>query len=171
MLDSPYELIGKIRLGEDSSFSLMEDSGSGESVGEPCGEAIADELSALANAWGGVCLIGVRKETREIVGIPTERIDAVERSVREACARSVEPPLTPVIHRCWLPAAAGGEAVLLKVEIARGLFLHRRPYGHLHRLGNRTLPIPPDHVARLLDARANQHFDRWSLLVGSWQGI
>ena len=69
------------------------------------------------------------------------------------------PPLTPNIQRYWLPATAGGMAIVLKVEIARGLFLHRRPRGYLHRLGGQTLSILSDHVARIHSARSNQFFE------------
>ena len=155
MFDSTKDLIDKVRLGQDSLFSLTDET----DCGAPHRDLIADELSALANAQGGVFLIGVNKQTHETVGIPSERVDAVEGLVRDACTQSIDPPLTPNIHRCWLPAMAGGEAAVVKVEIARGLFLHRGPRGYLHRLGSRTLPISSEYIARLLDARSNQFFD------------
>ena len=155
MFDSTRELIDKVRLGEDSSFSLMDEPGSGERHRE----AVADELSALANTWGGACLIGVSKKTRDIVGIPVDRLDTVERLVCETCIQLVDPPLTPTIHHCRLPAMAGGEAAVIKVEVARSLFLHRRPRRYLHRLGDRTLPISSGHLARILYARSKHFFD------------
>ena len=158
MFDSTMELIEKVQLGEDSLFSLMDEFDSDESVRGEYQESIADTLSAHANCRGGVSLIGVDKTTRKIIGIPSDQLDSVEHLIRESCTQSIVPPLTPSIHRYCLPAAEGGEAIIIKIEIARGLFLHSSPGGYLQRFGDRTQAIPSDYVARFLHTCSN-HFD------------
>jgi len=103
MFDSTQELLEKIQLGEDSLLELKDVRFSGARVTAPQRESLADELAAFANGRGGVLVLGVEDETREIVGIPIEKLDAVESLVREVCNDSLKPPLAPFIERLSLP--------------------------------------------------------------------
>lgn len=106
MFDSPKELVEKIRLGEDSLFELKQVRFTGKRVSSPRRDVLADELAAFANSRGGVCVLGVDDKTCKVVGIPVERLDAVEDFVREVCTDSIEPPLVPQIECLFLPDAA-----------------------------------------------------------------
>ena len=75
MFESPEELLRGIRLGEDSSLELKEVSFRGSSVSGPGRDALADELAAMANTRDAVLVLGVEDQTRDIVGIPIERLD------------------------------------------------------------------------------------------------
>ena len=55
----------------------------GERVSGPRRDGLADELAGFANGSGGVCILGVDDATREITGIPLDRLDAAESFVRE----------------------------------------------------------------------------------------
>ena len=59
MLNSTRELREKIRLGEDSFLELKEVRLSGNRVIAPSRDSLSDELAALANTRGGVCVLGV----------------------------------------------------------------------------------------------------------------
>ncbi len=99
MRASRSELIEKIRLGEDSFLELKEVRFAGSKIRGPEQNELADELAAFANAHGGVLILGVHDKTREITGIPLERLDAVEALARQACEDSIKPPLAPIIER------------------------------------------------------------------------
>jgi ATP-dependent DNA helicase RecG len=161
MLGTRRELIEKIRLGEDSFLELKEVRFSSGKVRGPSQEDLADELAALANSAGGVLLLGVEDRSREVLGIPLERLDTVEALVRQACEDSVRPPLAPIIERLSLPDAAGVEQPVLRVELARSLFVHQSPSGYLHRVGSSKRPIAPDHLARLFQQRSQARLIRF----------
>ena len=94
MFDNIADLIDKIRLGEDSYLELKEVRFAGQKVSAPHKDSLADELAAFANSRGGVCMLGV-DDTREVLGIPLERLDLVEDFVRQICLDSITPPLAP----------------------------------------------------------------------------
>ena len=98
MFPSKTELLEKIRLGEDSYLEIKEVRFSGERVSAPSRSDLADELAAFANSRGGVLALGVQDKTREILGIPLERLDPVEDLVREVC-NELSPASNPASHR------------------------------------------------------------------------
>jgi len=129
MLATRAELIEKIRLGEDSFLELKQVKFAGGKVRGPTQEDLADELAAFANSAGGVVLLGVEDKSREVLGIPAERLDTVEALVRQACEDSVKPPLALIIERMPLPDRSGAEQPVRRVEVARSLLVHPRPRG------------------------------------------
>lgn len=161
MFDSPKELLDKIRLGEDSLLELKEVRFAGERVSGPHRDSMADGLAALANGRGGVCVFGVEDGSREIVGIPLDRLDAVDAYVRAICVQSITPPLAPSIERLLLPNTAGVDAAVIKVEVSRSLFVHQSPGGYLHRVGASTREMPPDYLARLFQQRSQARIIRF----------
>ena len=161
MLATRQELLERIRLGEDSFLELKEVRFAGDKVRGPAQDALADELAAFANGSGGVLLLGVEDSRRAVVGISVERLDDVERLVREACEQSVKPPLAPVIERMTLPDGAGIERPIVRVAMTRSLFVHLSPGGYLHRVGSSKRPIPPEHLARLFQQRSQSRLIRF----------
>lgn len=161
MFDSTKELLDKIRLGEDSFLELKEVRFAGERISGPSREALADELAALANSRGGVCLLGVDDKSKDIIGIPLARLDRTEDLVREVCNDSIAPPLAPVIERLMLPTTLGTEAPVLKVEVPRSLFVHKSPGGYYHRVGSSKREMPPDYLARLFQQRSQSRIIRF----------
>lgn len=161
MFDSPKELLDKIRLGEDSLLELKEVRFSGMRVSGPHRASIADELAAFGNSHGGVCVLGVEDGTREVLGIPLDKLDVVEKFVREVCTESVAPPLAPLIERLWLPASTGEEVAVIKVEVERSLFVHKSPGGYLHRVGSAKREMSPEFLARLFQQRSQARIIRF----------
>jgi len=161
MYDSVKNLLDKILLGEDSFLELKEICFAGERVSAPRRDALADELAAFANAHGGVCVLGVEDSSREILGIPVERLDAVEDFVRELCTDSIVPSLVPVIERLWLPTSTGNDVAVIKVEVSRSLFVHKSPGGYLHRVGSAKREMAPEFLARLFQQRSQARIIRF----------
>lgn len=161
MFDDPRELLAKIGLGEDSVLELKEVAFSGNKVKAPHRDALADELASFANSKGGICVLGVKDRTREVVGIPIERLDRVEAFVSEICNDSIEPPLVAHIERVLLPDASGAAVPVLTVDVPRSLFVHQSPGGYLIRLGSSKRKVGPEWLARLFQQRSQSRLVRF----------
>lgn len=153
-------LLEKIRLGEDTYLELKEMRFSGRKVVAPHRDALADELAALANSHGGICVLGV-DDNRKVQGIALDCLDAAENFVRQLCLDSVTPPLAPVIERLSLPDENKTAQPVLKIEVPRSLFVHRSPGGYLHRVGSAKREMPPDFLARLFQQRSQVRLIRF----------
>lgn len=160
MFDSIADLIDKIRLGEDSYLELKEVRFAGQKVSAPHKDSLADELAAFANSRGGVCVLGV-DDTREVLGIPLERLDLVEDFVRQICLDSITPQLAPVIERLNLPSTSGAQFPVLKIDVTGSLFVHKSPGGYLHRVGSAKREMAPDYLARLFQQRSQARIIRF----------
>ena len=161
MFATHSELLERVRLGEDSFLELKEVRFAGGKIRGLGQDTLADELAAFANSRGGVLLLGIDDETREVLGIPVERLDAVEALVRQACEDSLKPPGFFVIERMSLPDSAGDEKPVVCVEIPSSLFVHQSPGGYFHRVGSSRRPIPPEQLARLFQQRSQARLVRF----------
>ena len=106
-------------------------------------------------------VMGVDGATREIFGIPVERLDMVESLVLEACEDSIDPPLAPVIERMTLPDTFGIEQPLIRIEVPPSLFVHQGPSGYFHRTGSLNQRIPTEQLARLFEHRSRSRLIRF----------
>ena len=133
MFESPEELLRKIRLGEDTSLEFKSVRFRGNVVLAPRRDPLANELAALANTRDGTLVLGVDDKTRDITGIPLDRLDAVESYIFEICNESITPPLHFHSFRLELPDALGDLQPVLRIDIPRSLFVHRSPGGYFFR--------------------------------------
>ena len=161
MFDSPDQLLERIRLGEDSALELKDVRFAGDRVLAPARDALADELAAFANGRGGVLVLGVDDQTREVSGIPVDKLDAVEGLVREVCTDSIKPPLVPFIERLSLPSTTGETTAVLKVDVDRSLFVHQSPGGYFHRVGSSKRVMSPEYLARMFQQRSQARIIRF----------
>jgi len=161
MFDTPEELLEKIRLGEDTSLELKAVRFKGHRVAEPKRDDLADEIGAIANTHDGVRILGVDDKTRDIEGIPLDRLEAVERYVYEICSESIRPPVLFRSFRMQLPDKIGALQPLLKVDIPRSLFVHESPGGYFNRQGSSKRKMPPDYLARLFQQRSQARLIRF----------
>jgi predicted HTH transcriptional regulator len=161
MFDSQGELLQKIRLGEDTSLELKTVQYRGDRVSEPKRDDLADEIAAIANTHDGVLVLGVDDKTRDISGIPIERLEAAERYVYEICNESIRPPVLFRSFRMELPDGTGILRPILKVDIPRSLFVHESPGGYFHRQGSSKRKMLPDYLARLFQQRSQARLIRF----------
>ena len=166
------DLAGRIRRGEDSALELKSLVLEGGRVRSPNRRDFADELAAMANGRGGTVVLGVDDKTREVRGIPLEDLDAVEGWVREICNDSVTPPLDADILKLELEGAAGGRVPIIRVDLARSLFVHRSPGGYFRRLGSSRRELAPEALARLFQDRSQSRVIRFdeSIVPGTAPG-
>ena len=155
------ELARRIRLGEDSMLELKQVLLAGSKVAAPRRDEFADELASMANGRGGTILLGVEDKSREILGIPVDRLDAVEAWVREICNDSVKPPLDMEIQKVELPSADGSLVAVICVEIVRSLFVHKSPSGYFRRIGSSRREMSPELLARLFQERSQSRVIRF----------
>lgn len=161
MFDSPKELLRKIYLGEDTSLELKAVRFRGGRVSGPGRNELADELAAIANTQDGALVLGVDDRTRDIVGIPQDRLEDVERYVYEICNDLIKPPVLFRTFRLQLPNSTGDLQAVLKVEIPRSLFVHRSSGGYLLRQGSSRREMPPEYLARLFQQRSQARLIRF----------
>jgi predicted HTH transcriptional regulator len=161
MFDNTEELLRKIRLGEDTSLELKTVRFRGGKVADPKRDDLADELAAIANTHDGVVVFGVDDKSRDIIGIPVERLEDVERYVFEICNESIRPPLLFRSFRMELPDSSGSLQAILKVDIPRSLFVHESPGGYFYRQGSSRRKMQPDYLARLFQQRSQARLIRF----------
>ena len=161
MVDSGARLLDKIRLGEDGLLECKAMVFAGGKVRGPRRDEVADELAAFANARGGILVLGVDDRTREIVGIPTDRLDLAERFVRELVQDLVKPPLFPLIEKLELPGADGRPRAVIKVEVSRSLFVHQSPGGYFYRVGSSKRRMDTEYLIRLGQQRSQARLIRF----------
>ncbi len=154
-------LARRIRLGEDSTLELKRILLAGSRVTDPKRNDLADELAGMANGRGGTLVLGVEDRSRDVLGIPLEWLDAVERWVREICNDSVKPPLDAVIRKIELPGAGGELVALLRIDVARSLFVHKSPGGYFRRIGSSKREMSPEILARLFQERSQSRVIRF----------
>ena len=171
MFNSPEQLLQRIRLGEDSSLELKTVRFRGERIIGPSRDKLANELASMANAKGGVLVLGVDDETREIIGIPLERLDAVERYVCEICDDSITPPVSFHSFRMELPDSMGASKIVLKIEIQRSLFVHESSGGYFLRRGSSVRKMSPEVLARLFQQRSQARLIRFEEQSVPWSSI
>ncbi len=154
MSEGAAGLLRRIRLSEDSHLELKQVVLSGTKIKGPGRGAIADELAAFANAGGGTLVLGVDDRTKEILGIPRERLDDVVRLVDEVCRDLVDPPLDVTVRCMELPDMEDVPRCVVRVEAPRSIFLHRSPGGYMKRAGASTRQIPQHALVRLIQERS-----------------
>lgn len=154
MFDGSEELLRKIQLGEDSVLELKAVLFRGNKVDAPKRNDLADELAAMANTSDGICVLGVEDKTREIEGIPLDKLDVVERFIHEICNDLIKPPLNVKILRMELPDTLGVMRAVIKMETPRSLFVHESPGGYFWRQGSAKRKLMPEQLARLFQQRS-----------------
>ena len=162
MFDSNNELHTAIRQGESSALELKEVRFSGHRVAGPSRDHLADEIVAFANGKGGVIVLGVDDKSRDIIGIPLDRLDSVTKFVKEVCNDSITPPIEQFwLDRIPLVTDTGHTAVVVKLDVPRSLFVHRGPGGYWHRAGDSKRIMAPEFLARLFQQRSQTRLIRF----------
>ncbi len=156
-----HALARRIRLGEDSTLELKRVLVAGDAITSPKRGDFADEMAAAANSAGGTLVLGVEDRSREILGIPLDRLDLVETWVRQVCNYSIRPPLDAEIHKLELLDSDGRPRCVIEVVVPRSLFVHESPGGYFRRIGSSKRKLPAEVLARLLQERSQSRVIRF----------
>lgn len=153
MFDTVQEIIDRLKLGEDSFVEFKEVKISGEKITDPHAESLAGEICAFANTAGGVILVGVADDGL-IQGLPREKLSLVENYISNACRNNCRPPVLPLMQTLMLPDAAGTNQPIIKIDVAKSVFVHQTSGGrYFQRLGVTKVDLTPQELARLFQQR------------------
>jgi len=155
------DLLKQIALGEDSVLELKVVEFSGNKVIGPHKDGMADELAAMANTATGIIVLGVDDKSKEIKGIPLEKLDIVESWLRSICNDSIDPPLDCVISKLIVPNRQGAEKMIVRIDVPRSLFVHKSPNGYFRRIGSSKREMKPDILARFFQQRSQARLIRF----------
>ncbi len=147
MFYSTTELIEKIILGEDSTMEFKREM--------PHRDSMADEIAAFANAEGGMILIGI-DDNKEIIGIELQKLDHIEKNVVEICNDSIKPTVRIDTQKLTID-----EKNILKIEILKGLFVHKTPNGYFIRQGSSKREMTTEQLGRLMQSRSQARIIRF----------
>lgn len=161
MYENISDLLKQIALGEDSVFELKSVEIRGNKVIGPHKDSMADELAAMANTATGIIILGVDDKSKEIHGIPLEKLDIVESWLLSICSDSIDPPLDCVIRKLIVPNPQQGEKNILRIDVPRSLFVHKSPNGYFRRIGSSKREMKPDVLARLFQQRSQVRLIRF----------
>ena len=163
MFDSTESLLNNIRMGESRILDFADVRLCRElRWTHPHCDWLADAFSAFANSLGGVFVLGVDRNSRDVTGIPIEYLDTVAELVCAACTESVDPPIVDiVVERLRLRASTGNELPVIRVEIPQSLFVHRSPGGYLYRTENSRRAMSLEYLSRLTEQRSQARVIRF----------
>lgn len=161
----PDDLAKRIQLGEDSTLELKRVALSGNRVTGPDRSGFGDELAGMANASGGVVVLGVDDSTRDVVGVPLDCLDSVESWAHQVCNDSIDPPLDASIGRLWLQDAQGIPVAIIRIDVPRSVFVHRSPGGYYRRVGSSKRVMTPEVLARLFQDRSETRAIRFDEML------
>ena len=146
------EIRQRLRLGEDSGWEFKQIEFRGDRPTSPRREDLADEITAFANATGGVLLCGV-SDSGEIQGMSPNQMAALDRLLVDISTDAVEPPLRIDVHHRALD-----EKAFVLVEVSRGDAVHERA-GHAYiRVGATKRRLSGDERLRLAQKRAQSRY-------------
>lgn len=153
MFDTLDEIQRQLSAGEDSRAQFKEVVLGDHGVRSPNTEELAGQMVAFANAHGGVIFLGV-DDTGVAKGLPGERMSTVESWVVNVATNNCDPPIIPILRRERISIAGGPDALILLVEIRRGLFVHRTSGGRYYvRVGPDKRDLTATELAKLLQER------------------
>lgn len=153
MFDTLDEIQRQLAAGEDSRVEFKEVVLGDRGVKSPNTEDMAGEMVAFANADGGVIFLGVDDEGI-VRGLPEHRLADIEHWVVQVATNNCDPPLRPTIRRESLSRPDGTDAVVMLVEVRRGLFVHGTRSGrHYVRVGSSKQVATGVQLARLFQER------------------
>lgn len=155
------ELIRRIQLGEDSTLELKQVLFAGFRVKAPHRQKLAEELTAFANGRGGTLVLGVDDKTREIVGIPLDKLDTVQIWVRDICKDLIEPSLDIFTQKFELLNSIGSVVAVICVEVERSLYVHSVSGVFFRRFGDTKRKLSAEGVARLYQERTQTRLLRF----------
>ncbi len=159
------KIVDRIRLGKDSCLEFRDVQVVGQRVSSPFRDDFADELAAMANSRGGTIILGVDDQRREIHGIKLEDLDVIEDWVRDICNDSVKPALDADILKLEVEKPFGDLVPIIRIDLARSLFVHRSPGGYFRRIGSSKREMTLELLSRLFQERSYSRIIRFDEIV------
>ncbi|HEX9442800.1 MAG TPA: ATP-binding protein [Candidatus Binatia bacterium] len=132
-------------------------SSSQKKPGEDLARDVARLAGGLANADGGVLLVGVEPD-KSVTGIPHSPDEL--QALIQAPHTLLSPPLSPSCRRAQL-----GNLILLKFEVTSSPEVHRISGGRaFYRLAAENPALPPEQIQSLKESKRHVFYERQSVL-------
>ncbi|MDE0046119.1 MAG: putative DNA binding domain-containing protein [bacterium] len=145
----------RLRSGEDSGWEFKQVEFVGDRPRRPTRGDWADEISAFANAAGGVVLAGVADDGN-VIGLTRTQIANLDSLLVELSTDTIKPPVRIRTHHREL---SNGKLVLL-AEVPESESVHESPGGCYIRVGASKRLMAGDERLRLAQRRLQARF-RW----------
>ena len=142
----------RLRLREDSGWEFKQIEFRGNRPVKPTRDDLADEITAFANASGGVILCGV-SDSGVLQGLTPEQLVELDHLIAEVCADSIKPALPVEIHHRELD----GDAFML-VQVPKGASLHENKGRSFIRIGASKRGMTSDERLRLSQGRTQARY-------------
>lgn len=155
------DLLFYIRLGEDSSIEFKSVRLEGNSVLDPNKDKMAHEIAAFANGQGGALLIGVDDKSRDVEGLPDDKVANVEEWLVNISQQSIHPPVNIHTYLLQLPNSEGDLKTVIYVEVPRSIMVHSSAGRYYQRVGSTKQEMKPDVLARLFQQRSQSRLIRF----------
>ena len=167
MFDTTEQIENQLLAGEDSRAEFKELRLTSRGVRAPNAESVAGEMVAFANADGGALFLGVN-DAGTPLGIPQERLDAVERWLVNIATQNCDPPIRPIVRKHVVRNDDVCKHLIL-AEIPRGLYVHRTTGGRYYqRVASTKRDLTPAELVRLFQQRGREYiFDERAVLAAS----
>ena len=149
------EIRQRLVLREDSGWEFKQIEFRGNRPVHPTRDDWADEITAFANASGGVLLCGV-SDTGELQGLMPEQLVELDRLIAEVCTDSIKPALPVEIHHHEIDGKA-----LIAVQVPKGSSLHECKGQSFIRVGASKRVMTSDERLRLSQAKTQARYLRY----------
>lgn len=146
------DIRNRLSLGEDSRWEFKQIEFSGDRPKSPPRDALADEMTAFANAEGGVILCGV-SDSGELQGMSSEQAAALNLLLAEVSSDAIEPSLRIHIHHRKLDGK-----LLVVAEVPRGNSMHECAGRAYVRVGSSKRRMGGDERLRLIQSRIQSRY-------------
>ena len=125
---------------------------------------IARILDGMANADGGVLLVGVEPD-KSLTGLPYSEQEI--RELGEVPQNLLNPPLPSLHERIDL-----GSLLLLRFEISPGLEIRRVASGRtFYRIASENPALAPEQIRLLKDAKLSYSYERQHVHAATWEDL
>lgn len=152
MTVSDEQIRQQLQLGEDNNWEFKRIEFKGTNPTSPKRSDLADELTAFANADGGILLLGV-DDDGSMQGMSRTQLTSVDRLLSELCSDAIEPALRIKIHHRKIDDKA-----FLLVTVPRGDSVHERSGRAYIRVGSSKRLLLRDESLRLAQHRAQSRY-------------
>jgi ATP-dependent DNA helicase RecG len=125
---------------------------------------IARAVAGMANADGGILLVGVEPD-KSVTGVAHSPEEV--QALIQAPQALLTPPLNPACQRAHL-----GNLLLLKFEITSSAEVHRVTGGRaFYRIATENPSLPPEQIQSLKESKRHVFYERQSVLEATWEDI
>jgi len=146
------EIRQRLFIGEDQRWEFKEIKFKGDRPESPSRGDLADEITAFANANGGVLLCGV-SDDGQLQGMSPKQLITLNQALVDVCSDSVDPPIRIHIYHRFLDDKA-----YLLVEVPKGDSAHERSGRAFIRVGGSKRQLSGDEKLRLAQSRAKSRY-------------